>query len=299
MIFHSDNVRGAGFMAISMALFVLNDTLMKLASEHFSLFQAMFLRGIVASTLIGIIAWHQKAFAYSISPRDRRLLILRIFGEVAATVTFLNALFNMPLANATAILQSLPLVVTLAAALFLGETVGWRRYGAIIIGFLGVLLIVRPGSEGFNIYSCSAIASVVFITIRDLATRRLSTSVPSILVSFWAALMVMLTGAVLSPTMDWKPVETTGLFYIFTAASIVVFAYLFSVMTMRVGEISFVSPFRYTVLIWAIILGYVVFGEVLDTWTMTGTAIIVATGIFTFYREHKLLKSRATLTTSS
>jgi len=287
MIFSSDNVRGAVFMAVCMAFFVLNDTVMKLAADQFSLFQAMFLRGLAATTMIGLMAWYQNAFSYSISHKDRRILIVRIIGEIGATLTFLNALFNMPLANATAILQALPLVVTLAAALFLRETVGWRRYLAIIIGFSGVLIIVRPGAEGFNIFSVSAIAAVLFVTLRDLATRQLSAGIPSVLVTFLASFMVMATGAVLSPVMEWKPVEISGLFLLFIAAVFIIFGYLFSVMAMRVGEISFVSPFRYTILIWAIILGYVVFGDIPDDWTIFGTTIIVATGMFTFYRERQ------------
>jgi len=287
MIFSSDNVRGAVFMAVCMAFFVLNDTVMKLAADQFSLFQAMFLRGLVATTMIGLMAWYQNAFSYTISHKDRRILIVRIIGEIGATLTFLNALFNMPLANATAILQALPLVVTLAAALFLREAVGWRRYLAIIIGFSGVLIIVRPGAEGFNIFSVSAIAAVLFVTLRDLATRQLSAGIPSVLVTFLASFMVMVTGAVLSPFQAWKPVEISGLFLLFIAAVFIIFGYLFSVMAMRVGEIGFVSPFRYTILVWAIILGYVVFGDFPDEWTIFGTTIIVATGMFTFYRERQ------------
>ncbi len=288
MNFTSDNVRGAVFMAVCMAFFVFNDAVMKLAAGQFSLFQAMFLRGIAATTMIGLIAWYQNALFYTISRKDRRILILRIIAEVGATLTFLNALFNMPLANATAILQALPLVVTLAAALFLREAVGWRRYLAIIIGFSGVLIIVRPGVEGFNIFSVSAIAAVLFVTLRDLATRQLSVGIPSVLVTFLASFMVMTTGAVLSPLMEWKPVEISSLFLLFIAAVFIIFGYLFSVMAMRVGEIGFVSPFRYTILIWAIILGYVVFGDIPDNWTIFGTTIVVATGMFTFYRERQV-----------
>jgi len=287
MNFSSDNVRGAVFMAMCMAFFVLNDTVMKLAAGQFSLFQAMFLRGLAATTMIGLMAWYQNAFSYTISKKDRGILIVRIIGEVGATLTFLNALFNMPLANATAILQALPLVVTLAAALFLREAVGWRRYLAIIIGFSGVLIIVRPGAEGFNIFSVSAIAAVLFVTLRDLATRQLSPGIPSVLVTFLASSIVTLTGAVLSPVMAWKPIEFSGLLLLFIAAVFIIFGYLFSVMAMRVGEIGFVSPFRYTILIWAIILGYIVFGDIPDAWTISGTIIIVATGMFTFYRERQ------------
>ncbi len=289
MKFRSDNIRGAAIMAVCMAFFVLNDTFMKLASSDFSLFQAMFLRGIVATMMIGMIAWYQKAFSHTISRKDRRILVIRIIGEIGATLTFLNALFHMPLANATAILQSLPLVITLSASLFLNEAVGWRRYLAILIGFTGVVIMVRPGSEGFNIYSFSAIAAVLFVTLRDLATRKLSPAIPSMLVSFWSAFMVMITGAILSPALDWKPVEASGLLLLVPAAIFIVFGYLFSVMAMRIGDISFISPFRYTILIWAIFLGYMVFGDIPDGWTLFGTLIIVATGIFTFHRERQII----------
>jgi drug/metabolite transporter (DMT)-like permease len=194
----------------------------------------------------------------------------------------------MQLANATAILQALPLAVTLAAAIFLREAVGWRRYLAIMVGFAGVMIIVRPGSEGFNAYSLWALGAVVFIVLRDLATRRLSVHVPSIFVAFLASVAVTITGAVLSPILAWKAVGVGDIQLLGGAALFLVIAYLFGIMTMRVGDISFVSPFRYTSLIWAIILGFAVFGDIPDSWTLLGSAIVVLMGIYTFYRERKM-----------
>ena len=286
----SDNFRGAGLMAASMAAYVLNDVIVILVSGSLSIFQVMFLRGLFATALLGLIAWRRKAIFPALMKADWRLMVLRLVGEVGATMCFLTALFHMPLANATAILQALPLAVTLAAAMFLREAVGWRRYLAIMVGFAGVMIIVRPGSEGFNAYSLSALAAVVFIVLRDLATRRLSVHVPSIFVAFLASVVITGTGAALSPIMAWKPVGVGELQLLGGAALFLVFAYLFGIMTMRVGDISFVSPFRYTNLIWAIILGYVVFGDIPDTWTLLGSAIVVLMGIYTFYRERKMQK---------
>lgn len=281
----SDNVRGAALMAAAMACFVTNDTLMKLTSEHLSLYQAVFLRGIVASVLMAFIAWRQGALLVVVPRRDRPILLGRFVGEAGSTVAFLTALYHLPLANLTAIMQALPLAVTLGAAVFLREPVGWRRYTAIAVGFLGVLVIVRPGAEGFSLYSIWALVAVAFVVLRDLTTRRLSREVPSIFVAMTTAVGITVLGAIMLPTVEWRPVATSDIVRLCFAAVFVVGGYSFSVMTMRVGDISFSAPFRYSVLIWAILLGIFVFDHIPSRWTLIGAAIVVGTGIYTFYRE--------------
>jgi len=284
----SDNVRGALFMMLSMAGFVLNDTAMKSLSDELPMFQAIFLRGVAATILIGLLAWHRRALWYRPSKRVVGIISLRVIGELGATVCFITALFNMPIANATAILQVSPLAVTLGAALFLGEAVGWRRYSAIIAGFLGVVLIVRPGSEGFTIYSLYALSAVVFFVLRDLVTRKLPAEVPSLFVTVISSIAVALMAGALIVADQWEPVTLQQAAVLAMAAVFVIFGYLFGVMTMRVGEISFISPFRYTILIWAMILGFVVFGDVPDQLTIIGSAIVVMTGVYAFQRERRL-----------
>ncbi|MEL6433129.1 MAG: DMT family transporter, partial [Pseudomonadota bacterium] len=195
------------------------------------------------------------------------------------------ALFNMPIANVTAILQALPLTITLAAAVFLGEPVGWRRMTAIFIGLIGVLLIIRPGAADFNAYSLYAIAAVISVTVRDLATRKLSSSVPSVLVVFANALFITLVFGALSMASPWSPVTSQIFGLTIAAAVLMVAAYLFSIMVMRVGEISFVAPFRYTGLLWAMLLGLVIFDEWPDAVTLAGATTVVASGLFTLYRD--------------
>ncbi|MZR30175.1 EamA family transporter [Sneathiella sp. DP05] len=281
----SDNMRGAAFMSITMAAYVANDTVMKLLSDHLNLYQAMFLRGIFTTMLIGGLCLFKGVLIYRIPKGDRLTISLRLVGEVGGTVFYLTALFHMPIANASAILQALPLAVTLAGAIFLSETVGWRRYLAIISGFLGVLMIVRPGSDGFNEYSMFAVVAVLFIVLRDISTRRLSVGVPSLFISLLTSVAVMSVGALLSLTEEWRPVSFGELSLLAVAALFIIFGYLFSVMAMRIGDISFSSPFRYTILIWAIIIGIVVFGDIPDNWTIMGSLIIVGSGVYTFYRE--------------
>jgi drug/metabolite transporter (DMT)-like permease len=286
---HSNNMRGALFMMASMAGFVLNDTMIKLVSEDLELFQTVFLRGIFATLLLGILAWHKKVIFHRPESGEFKIIAWRTFAEVSATFCFLTALFNMPLANATAILQSLPLSVTLAASLFLGYKVGWRRYLAIIVGFIGVIVIVRPGTDGFSVYSLWALGAVAFVTLRDLLSHKLNSSTPSIYVALVTSLSIMALAGVASTAQEWRDVSPQIILYLAAAGGFILIGYVAGIAAMRDSEISFVSPFRYTVLIWALLLGFFVFAEVPDAITITGSLIVVGTGIYTFYRERKTL----------
>ena len=289
----SDNARGALMMAASMAAFTLNDTLMKLVSADLPLFQAMFLRGVLTTLAFLLIAWRMGALAVTVGARDRGLIVWRVLAEAGAAFFFLTALFNMPLANVTAILQALPLTITLAAALFLGERVGWRRLMAIAVGFVGVMLIVRPDADGFDRFAIMALIAVGFVTLRDLLTRRMSASVPSMTVALATAGGVTLFALIGGLAEDWARPSSANLLALSGATVFIIGAYLLSVMAVRVGELGFVSPFRYTGLIWALVLGLVVFGDWPDGVTLAGAALVVATGLFTLYREHRLARTLA------
>jgi S-adenosylmethionine uptake transporter len=191
----------------------------------------------------------------------------------------------MPLANATAILQSLPLAITLAGALFLGEQVGVRRWTAVAIGFLGVLLIVRPGAEGFTVYALFALASVACVTLRDIVTRRMSPAVSSVAVALAAAGGVTLSAGMAGLVVGgWVAPDPRELALLAAASLCVIAGYLLSVMVMRRGEVSFVAPFRYTSIVWALLLGFVVFGDWPDALTLVGVAIVVGAASFTLWR---------------
>lgn len=286
----SDNARGAILMMASMIAFTLNDTCFKALSDELPLFQALLIRGVVTMVLLFGIAWGMGALRLRLPKSDWGFIALRTIAEIGAAYFFLTALFNMEIANVTAILQALPLTVTLAGAVFLGEAVGWRRLLAILVGFLGVMLIVRPGPDGFNSYAVYALIAVAFVTMRDLASRRLSKNVPSLVVALAAAAGVTLFAAIGTISEQWVPVSELAALQLMGASFFIIGGYLFSVMVMRVGDIGFVAPFRYTGLLWALIMGFFVFGDWPDPITLLGGAIVVATGIFTFYRERKLAK---------
>lgn len=284
----TSNMEGAVLMTASMAAFTFNDMLFKLLNDTLPFFQVLFLRSLVASVLLAGIIHHKHAWMTRFSGRDWRFILLRSAAEVAAAYFFLTALVHLPIANVTAILQALPLTVTLAAALFLREPVGWRRLVAILIGLIGVLLIIRPGGDDFNIYAVYAVMAVICVTIRDLAVRRMSAKVPSMMVALISSIGVLVFGAIGAFFIDWQPLNGREYAMLGGASVFILGAYLFSVMAMRVGDIGFVSPFRYTSLLVALVLGLVVFREWPDALTLLGAGIVVATGLFTIWREQRM-----------
>ena len=288
----SDNLRGALLMVGAMCAFTVNDAFMKAVAVNVPLFQAILLRGIGAIVCLTIMARLLGQLRFDLPRRDWGLILLRTGGEIGGTYFFLTALVNMPLANVSAILQALPLAVSLAAALFLGEALGWRRLTAIVIGFAGVLLIIQPGGDAFNSYSLYALASVACITLRDLAVRRMSRAVPSVLVALVAAVGVTCMGAVGSALTPWVAFSATSALQLAAATGCLIFGYIASVGAMRFGDIAYVAPFRYTSLLVALVLGVAVFGEWPNALALTGAGIVVATGLFTLYREAALGRAR-------
>ncbi len=285
----SDNSRGILLMCGSMLAFTLNDTLVKAVLEGgMDLFQAITLRGVGAVLGLVVIAlWQNGGLRLWPAGSDRKFLALRTVGEVGATFCFLVALAHMPLANLSAIMQSLPLVVTLTAALLLGEPIGWRRIAAIVVGFVGVLIIIRPGAADFDEWSVLGLGSVGFVVIRDLATRRFSGGLPSTTGAIWAGVSVLIMGMIGVAIEGWQPVTLLAGVQIIGAALFLIAGYICAIMVMRVGEIGVVAPFRYTSLLFAIILGWLLFGTLPDGWTMVGGVIVVVSGIYMLWRERR------------
>ena len=289
----SPNLRGALYMTLSMAGFTLNDTCVKLVAETVPLFQIVFLRGIATTIMLAIMVQMTTGLRFSMPRRDQPLVALRTVAEVAAMVAFLLALTNMAIANATAILAALPLAVTLGAAVVFGHPVGWRRLTAILIGFAGVMLIVQPGTEGFNAWSLLALLAVVIITARDLLTRAFSPEVPSMTVAVLTAGAVCIFGGIVSAFTPWAPMGAYEVALTLAASVLIIAGYVFGIMVMRIGDVGFISPFRYTSLIFALILGLVIFDEFPNTLAVFGGAIVVATGVFTLLRERMVARAAA------
>ncbi len=286
----SNNSRGAFFMSISMAGYVSNDAIMKIVAPEIGLAQSIFIRGIFCSIFIAVI------FCVTIKNVDScragfKGVLGRSFFDLISTIFFLTALLKMPFSNVNAILQALPLVVTIAASLVLKETFGKKRTVAILLGLIGVLLIVKPGTEGFNVYSLLAIGAVLSVTCRDLITRKMSPQIPTIFVSLVTSLVVTFsTGFYMLINQTWCAVDFYLLNQLALSGIFLMAGYFFGVKAMRYGSVAFVSPFRYTLMVWALLIGFFIFGEVPDYMSVAGMILIIGTGLFTLYRESLLNK---------
>ena len=281
----SPNLRAALFMSVSMAGFTVNDAIAKYVSSSMNMGQVMLIRGLFATLFVGLIAWHQGALR---SPRFmlHPMVAMRVLCEALGTICFFIALAQLPIATVSAVLQALPLAVTMGAALVLDEPVGWRRWVAIAAGFAGVTIIVRPGMEGFNAYALLALVCVGFCAVRDLATKRIPHEIPSLFISTVTAAAVTVCGALLiEPMGGWQPPAASDIALLAVGLVLLLVGYQFIIKAMRVGEISFVAPFRYTALLWSILLGYLVFADVPDAAMILGSTIIVGSGLYTLYRE--------------
>jgi len=285
-----DNLRGSALMVLAMAGFALEDMFIKRLAVDLPVGQILILLGTGGAVLFGLAAASrgQRIFTPALLSRP---VLLRNLGELIGTLGFVTALALTPLASASAILQATPLAVTLGAAVFLNEKVGWRRWSAILVGFAGVIMIIRPGLDGFQPASLFAVQAVIGLAIRDLATRATPPEVTSLQLSSYGfatvapagALMLIFSGNPESlTTANWRDIAF--------ALLLGVSAYYAIVAAMRVGEVSFVTPFRYTRLIFALIIAVAVFGETPDALTLTGACIIIASGLYTLVREQRVAR---------
>lgn len=284
-----DNFRGALLMVLSMLGFAFEDMFIKLLADALSVGQILVMLGFGGALVFGSVV-----VAQGRKPLSRDMLILpialRALGEIIGTMCFVSAIVLTPISSASAILQATPLVVTLGAALFLGEAVGWRRWSAIIVGLLGVLLIIRPGMDSFQMLSLLAVGAVFALAMRDLATRRTPAIFSSMQLSFLGFVVIIPAGLILMVAQGDRFVLPRGIewVYFLSGMSIGILAYYAIVAAMRVGEVSFVTPFRYARLLFALVIGVTVFGESPDALTLIGAAVIVLSGIYTVWRERRI-----------
>lgn len=281
----SENLRGCAYMALAMLCFVVNDAFVRSVGSDLPIGQILLIRGgilvlLIVATAAYLNMLHHWAKVFSIA------VLARALTEFVGAMAFLYALMRIPFANAAAILQCLPLAVTLGAALFFSEKVGLWRWSAIIFGFVGVVVIIRPGMDGFSPASLWLLLTVICATARDLIARTLPSSVPTLVVSFsTAAIIAAGGGGIVAFSGDWVTMSSMHLVLLFASAVFLFGAYQFIVMCMRIGDVGFIAPFRYTSLLWAVVIGWFAFGEWPDTLTIIGSLLIISMGLLTLYRE--------------
>ena len=286
----SENFRGAIIMMVCMSAFVLNDAFVRLAGDSLPLAQILFIRGLITTVVLLAVAIYGGLFSSTVSKKDKWCIFFRSLAEALTTYFLLTAVLNMPFANVTAILQILPMTVTLAAAFVFKEKVGITRITLILIGFFGVLLIINPLVDGFNLYAIYALVAVFLITIRDLITRKISSTVPTILPTVSASFGVLLFSVILLINTPLQPLNTQNTLFILSAAFFIIFGYYTAVLVMRGGEISFISPFRYSAILFALILGLIFFDEKPDKTAFLGIVIVMLAGIFLMSRNSSVQK---------
>lgn len=285
---HAANRRGVLAMSAGMASFVTNDSLVKYVSQSLPGSQLIFIRGLFAVVLVLAIAHAMRATGQLGALRDRRVL-LRAGFDAFATMTYLTSLFHLPLANATAINMATPLFITLFAMIGFAEKVGPRRWAALATGFAGVLLVVQPTAAGFNAYALLCLGGTLLHACRDLATRTIAASIPSIIVTLATAISVtLLAGAWGLATRDWQPVDARQLGLLAAASVFLSGGYFLLTVAMRSGEMSLVAPFRYAGLLFALVLGFAIWGDVPNAPAWAGIALLVGAGIVVLHGERRV-----------
>jgi drug/metabolite transporter (DMT)-like permease len=278
------NRRGVLTMAAGMASFVSNDALVKFVSESLPAAQLIFLRGVFATLLVLAISQAMGATARIRTLADRKVVI-RAALDAFATMTYLTSLFHLPIGNATAINMATPLFITLFAVIAFKEQVGAGRWMAIATGFVGVLLVVQPSGEAFNAYALLCLGGTLLHASRDLTTRMIDKSIPSILITLSTALAVTLLSGIFSLFGEWKPVTWQQLGLLAAASVFLSGGYYLLTVSMRGGEMSVIAPFRYAGLLFALVLGFLVWGDVPNPLAWAGIALLVAAGLYVLHGE--------------
>ncbi len=276
-------------MVAAMACFILNDTCIKTIGSTLPLGEIIALRGMLSVLVIAAICTYQGVLG-SVTQVFTPKVMARSVLDVAGTFMFLTALRHMPIANLTAILQSVPLAVVLVSVIFLKEKVGVRRSTAILAGFLGVVLIVRPTPSTFTIYELMALGIVLTLAFRDLITKRIPAHIPTFIIALANASFVALGGVAFGLYQGFQDVALWQFGLLCTAALLLASGYMFMVSTLRLGELSGTAPFRYSNVVFAIVLGMVFFGEFPDAISYAGMALIIAAGLYAAHREAKLAR---------
>lgn len=280
----STNLHAMGYMVVAMGAFVCSDTLMKATSSELPLGQMIAIRGIMSCLIMLPIVAASCGLTILFRVYSWPVFIRNI-AEIGAVFTFMSALFRLPIASVSGVLQVVPLTITAAAALILRERVGWRRWTASTVGLIGVLFIIRPGTTDFSIWYLVAIGTVLCVTARDLATRFIAKTAPSMAITFITAIITMLAGFALAATETLVSPSINAISQLAGASALVLVAYYCLIEAMRTGDISAIAPFRYSIVLWAMILGYLVFGEVPGGGTIIGSVIVIAAGLYTLHRE--------------
>ena len=296
---YHENKRGIVSLLLACALFTVNDTLTKLAALSFPVGEVLFVRGAICLAIVGIGV----VYAHQVSRMRGAftpIVVLRAALDAVVNVTFIMVLSHMRLADLIALNLASPLLLTMLSAFFLKEPVGWRRWTAILFGFAGMVLIVKPSPASFNVWALVAFASAVAAAMRDLVTRRISPNVPTLGISFTSVLGTTIAAPILALVIgeQWHAPTLNYIGVIGGAALVLSIGSTFAVSAFRNVDVIVVAPFRYSLLLWSGLAGYFFFGEVSDIYAIAGSLLIAGSGLYTLHRErvrHRELTAQASV----
>ena len=277
-------------MMMSMACFAVEDTFIKLLSARLPATQILFSIGFGGALITLVLA-----IVLNVNLADKILLnkhvISRTIADLFGALSFTSAMVLIPMSLLASILQATPLFVTLGAAILLGEKVGWRRWSAIFVGFLGVIIILQPGYGSFQLASLLGLAAVLCLALRDVVTRDMATEIPTLTVTFYACLAMGSAGFIAYPFFGPPIMPTTYEAIILICAAIIgLTGYFLLVLATRKGDVSVIAPFRYSRLLFSLGLASLILGEKLTLPILLGGLLVVSSGIYTFGRERRLVK---------
>ena len=284
-------LRAIIYMVVGMFFFMLGDLYLKLASQHLPLGMVVFFLGAGMSLLFAVMMKGQGAPLFD-KAYWHHAMMMRCLGEAIGVIGVMIAVAFAPLSTVSAIMQSLPLLLTLIGAVFLKESVGKHRIFALLAGLIGVLIIIRPGFEGFDLFASFTLVGVLGMAIRDVGTRIMPQDISTGALSFWGSVAIAVTGiAMLAVMQDAHLPNQTGLILSLALVIAAAIGTLCVSSAMRLAEVSAISPFRYIRVVFGIGAGILILGEKVDAPTYIGCVIVVAAGLYSWFRERRVAKS--------
>ena len=281
-----NNLKAAFFVVIAMSMITTNDAIVKHLTQVFNVGQIMFLRGaLICLIFAAVMLWRRQPVF--VRQNLHRWNLLRALFELGATLSFLTGRSLLPIAVASTLGFASPIFLALLAAILLKENVGFERWLVIGIGFGGVMLITNPFSESASWAVVFPIVCAFFVALRDIAIRYVPNNIPASQVAFTNAWVVMLGGGIFSIFQGWGEAEAVWYLWFFGLAAALYCGYLFLIIGSRLGELSFISPFKYVSIIIAIIYGYLIWDDAPTLTMLAGAGVIVFSGIYLFSAERK------------
>lgn len=278
------NRRGIVAIIGCMAAYTVNDAMVKGIAQTYPVGEVIFVRGAMSTILIGAVLV-ALGHARELRLAPSKPMVVRSLCDGLSTTCFVAALVHMKLADLAAVLQVSPLILTALSVLFYREAVGWRRWSAIGVGFIGALFVVKPTPATFDVWALVALAAALSSALRETQTRRIDARVPTIVIAFMGSIGIVLAGTLFAFTEEWRTIAVRDLALLATAALFVGIATYLMALAFRGVDLSVVAPFRYSYLLTSALAGYLVFSELPDGWSALGAALIVASGLYALHRE--------------